>query len=84
LFSADTERLAAEADITLMIVQAEKDTRPDLLRGARLLERLNVPAVGVILQGVRPECAGSSLRRELNEYRIVRRQTAGDGVRGSA
>ena len=82
LLSADAERVAAEADITLMIVQAGKNTRPDLVRGARLLERLDAPAVGVILQGVRVDRAGSSLIRELNEYRAYRSQIAGDGAFG--
>jgi uncharacterized protein involved in exopolysaccharide biosynthesis len=77
VFSAETERLAAEADMTLVVVQAGMNTRPDLLRGARLLERLNVPAIGVILQDVRVERAGRSLRRDLKEYMAMQRQLAG-------
>ncbi len=77
VFSAETERLAAEADMTLVVVQAGMNTRPDLVRGARLLERLNVPAIGVILQDVRVERAGRSLRRDLKEYMAMQRQLAG-------
>jgi uncharacterized protein involved in exopolysaccharide biosynthesis len=77
VFSAETERLASEADMTLVVVQAGMNTRPDLVRGARLLERLNVPAIGVILQDVRVERAGRSLRRDLKEYMAMQRQLAG-------
>jgi capsular polysaccharide biosynthesis protein len=77
VFSAEAERLAAEADMTLVVVQAGSNTRPDLVRGARLLERLNVAAVGIILQDVRVERAGRSLRRDLKEYLAFYRQPAG-------
>jgi capsular polysaccharide biosynthesis protein len=68
VFSAEAERLATEADMTLVVVQAGKNTRPELLRSARLLERLNIPAIGVILQDVQVKRAGRSLRRDLKEY----------------
>jgi hypothetical protein len=58
-------------------VQAGTNTRPELVRGARLLERLNVPAVGVILQDVKVARAGRSLRRDLKEYMALQRQLAG-------
>jgi capsular polysaccharide biosynthesis protein len=77
VFSAEAERMAAKADITLVVVQAGKNTRPDLVRGARLLERLNVQAVGVIVQDVRVERAGRSLRRDLREYMALHGQLAG-------
>lgn len=68
VFSAHAERLAAQSDITFMVIEAGKDTRSDLIRAARLLERLNVPAVGVILCNVQVKRAGRSLRRDLEEY----------------
>lgn len=77
VFSAESERLAAEADMTLMVVQAGKNTRAELVRGARLLERLNVPAVGIILQEVRVARAGRRLRRDLEEYSVSQRQLPG-------
>ncbi len=77
MFSAEAERLAVEADMTLLVVRAARNTRADLLRGARLLERLNVPAVGVILQDVQVERAGRLLRRDLREYLALQRQMAG-------
>ena len=74
VFSADAERMAAKADMTLVVVKAGMNTRPDLVRGARLLERLNVPAVGVILQDVKVERAGRVLRRDLKEYTALQAQ----------
>jgi Mrp family chromosome partitioning ATPase len=71
MFSAEAERLAAEADMTLVVVQAGKNTRAELLRGARLLERLNVPAIGIILEDVQVKRAGRALRRDLREYRAM-------------
>lgn len=77
VFSAEAERLAAEADMTLVVVQAGKNTREELVRGARLLEQLNVPAVGVILQDVQVSRAGRRLRRDLAEYTVSQRQLPG-------
>ncbi len=74
VFSAEAEHLATQADITLIVVQAGQDKRSDLIRGARLLERLNVPAVGAVLCGVRVKRAGRALRRDLDEYQAVERQ----------
>jgi hypothetical protein len=77
LLSSDTELLATEADVTLMIVDAGKSTRKDLERAGRLLERLNGGGVGAILTNVRVERAGRSLRSELRDLRILRSSPAG-------
>jgi hypothetical protein len=76
VFRSEAERLAAEADITLLVVEAGSDTRPELVRGARLLERLNVPAIGVILQNVRVDRAGRRMRRDLKDYMAWTRRPA--------
>jgi Mrp family chromosome partitioning ATPase len=68
ILCAETERLALEADITLIVVQACKNTRQDLLRAARSIERIRVPAIGVILDNVEVARAGSTLRRDLEQY----------------
>jgi hypothetical protein len=77
LLSSDTELLATEADVTLMIVDAGKSTRKDVERAGRLLERLHGAGVGAILTNVRVERAGRSLRSELRDYRILRSSPAG-------
>jgi len=68
LFSSEAERLAAEASATLLVVQAGKNTKEDLLRAARTLDRIKAPAVGVILDNVRVERAGRLLRSDLKQY----------------
>ncbi len=68
VFWSEAERLAAEADITILVVEAGKDTQAELVRGARLLERLNIPAIGVVLQNVRVDRAGRRMRQDLKEY----------------
>jgi succinoglycan biosynthesis transport protein ExoP len=73
ILSADAERLVARADMTLVMVEAGQNTRSDLICGGRLLRRLNVSFVGVVLQDVRLERAGRSLRREWKEYVELRR-----------
>jgi capsular polysaccharide biosynthesis protein len=76
LFSAGAERLASEAEVTLMVVQACKNTRTDLLRAAQILQRINVPAVGVILDNVQIKLAGYLLRRDFEEYVPIQSQMA--------
>jgi uncharacterized protein involved in exopolysaccharide biosynthesis len=77
VFSAEAERLAVEADLTLLVVLAGINTRSELTRGARLLERLNIPMIGVILQEVQVDHAGKALRRDLKEFMVVKQQFAG-------
>jgi len=68
LLSADTELLATEADVTLMIVQSGKSTRNDLERAGRLLERLNVAGVGAVLTNVQVERAGRLVKSDFRDY----------------
>jgi capsular polysaccharide biosynthesis protein len=68
VFSSVAERLAIEADLTLVVVHAGTTTRADLVRGARLLEWLNIAAIGVILQDVRVERASRTMRSDLAQY----------------
>jgi capsular polysaccharide biosynthesis protein len=72
LMSSDAELLATEADVTLMVVEAGKNTRRDVERAGRLLERLRVSEVGVILTSVRVERAGRLIKSELRDYRSFR------------
>jgi uncharacterized protein involved in exopolysaccharide biosynthesis len=68
LLSSEAERLAAEASATLLVVQAGKNTKEDLLRAARTLDRIKVHAVGVILDNVEVERAGRVLRSDFKQY----------------
>jgi hypothetical protein len=75
MISADAERLATRADLTLIIVEAGKDTRSDLARGVKLLERLNVPFM-TILHNVRIDRAGRTLKRDLKEFNALQNDLA--------
>lgn len=77
LLSSDTELLATEADVTLMVVEAARSSRKDLERAGRLLERLRVAGVGVILTRVRIERGGRTLKSDLRDYLKLRTVGAG-------
>ncbi len=66
--SADTEYLARMADATLLIVESGMVLKGDLLRAARLLERLPVSSVAVVLNQLKLERADASLREDLREF----------------
>ena len=66
--SADTEYLARQADATLLIAESGVTTKPQLLRAARLLERLRVPGLAVILNRLPLNRADGALRSDLREY----------------
>ncbi len=66
--SADTEYLARTSDATLLIVESGMVLKQDLLRAARLLERLPVPSVAVMLNQLKLARAGADLREDLREF----------------
>ena len=66
--TADTEYLARQADATLLIAESGVTTKPQLLRAARLLERLRVAGLAVILNRLPLDRADGSLRGDLREY----------------
>jgi capsular polysaccharide biosynthesis protein len=77
LLSADSELLAIESDVTLVVVEAGKSKRKDLERAARLLERLRVAGVGAILTSVRVERAGRVVRSDFRDYVKLLRLSGG-------
>jgi Mrp family chromosome partitioning ATPase len=68
LMSAETEILVCMCQATLLVVEADHITKEDLLKAAKLLERLRPEATGVILNRVKIKTAGWHLRREYREY----------------
>ena len=66
--SADTELLASISDITLVVVEAGKATRRELIQGTTLLGRVGTPSIGVILNRVRVHRAGGALKREFKHF----------------
>jgi succinoglycan biosynthesis transport protein ExoP len=63
LISAETEYLARFADVTILITEAGNTTRAQLVRTARLLERLQIPGMAVVLNKI-PYCRVNSATRE--------------------
>jgi uncharacterized protein involved in exopolysaccharide biosynthesis len=66
--SADTEYLARTSDATLLIVESGMVLKQDLMRAARLLERLPVPSIAVMLNQLKLARAGADLREDLREF----------------
>ncbi len=52
MISAETEYLARVADVTILVAEAGRTTKPQLVRCARLLERLQVQGIAAIINKV--------------------------------
>lgn len=63
LISAETEYLSRFADVTILIAEAGMTTRAQLVRTARLLERLQIPGMAVVLNKI-PYCRVNHATRE--------------------
>lgn len=68
LISAETEYLARFADLTILIVEAENTTKAQLIRAARLLERLRIPGMAVILNKISTNRVNRATREDLNAF----------------
>jgi Mrp family chromosome partitioning ATPase len=68
LISAETEYLARFADVTILIAEAENTTKAQLIRAARLLERLQVPGMGVIINKVSTNRVNRAALEDLNAF----------------
>ncbi len=75
--SAETEYVARCTDATILVAQCAVTTRAELLQAAEHLQRLQVPAIGVVLQGVRrshkPKCpeAVDTFRVKSTQTRVL-------------
>jgi succinoglycan biosynthesis transport protein ExoP len=68
LISAETEYLSRFADLTVLIVEAEKTTKAQLIRTARLLERLQVPGMGVVINKLSTTRVSRAAREDLTAF----------------
>jgi hypothetical protein len=66
--SANTEYLARAVDATVLVIKAGTTTKQELLRAARLLERLEVAGVAVVVHRIRLGRADRDLRRDLRSF----------------
>ena len=70
---AQTEYVARCADVTILIVESGVTTRPELLRAAELLHRLNVVGMGAILEEIQLRYADADFRDAIEA--LERRQS---------
>ncbi len=68
LASVDAEITARNADVVMIVVEAEKSTKDALRMAARQIERLNPKAVSAVLNRVRAGAAGGFGREAREEY----------------
>jgi succinoglycan biosynthesis transport protein ExoP len=68
LISAETEYLTRFADLTILIVEAENTTKAQLIRTARLLERLQIPGMGVIINKISTNRVNRATLEDLNAF----------------
>ena len=68
LISAETEYLARFADVTILVLDAGKTTRSQLVRTARLLERLHIQGMAVVLNKIRYSRANRASRDDVSAF----------------
>lgn len=71
LLSSDAELLGEIASGVLLVIEANKTTPGELKRAAKLLERLNPPVVGAVLNKVKVFRGGGYFAEILKEYKNV-------------
>jgi uncharacterized protein involved in exopolysaccharide biosynthesis len=67
--SAYTEHFARTADGTVLIVDSGATRKDELVRAARLLERLKIAGIAIVLNGVSEKRAEEDLARTLADYK---------------
>jgi uncharacterized protein involved in exopolysaccharide biosynthesis len=67
--SAYTEHFARTADGTVLIVESGETRKDELVRAARLLERLKIAGIAIVLDGVTEKRAEEDVARQIAEYR---------------
>jgi polysaccharide biosynthesis transport protein len=66
LISAETEYLSRFADVTILIAEAGKTTKAQLVRASRLLERLQVPGIAAIINKIGYRRASRATREDIS------------------
>lgn len=67
--SAYTEHFARTADGTVLIVDSGETRKDELIRAARLLERLKISGIAIVLNGVSERRAEEDVARTLADYK---------------
>jgi uncharacterized protein involved in exopolysaccharide biosynthesis len=67
--SAYTEHFARTADGTVLIVESGATRKDELVRAARLLERLKIAGIAIVLDGVTEQRAEEDVARQIADYR---------------
>jgi hypothetical protein len=68
--SAYTEHFARTADGTVLIVDSGETRKDELLRAARLLERLKIAGIAIVLNGVTEKRAEDDVARSIADYKV--------------
>jgi Mrp family chromosome partitioning ATPase len=67
--SAYTEHFARTADGTVLIVDSGETRKDELVRAARLLERLKIAGIAIVLNGVSEKRAEDDVARTIADYK---------------
>ncbi len=67
--SAYTEHFARTADGTVLVVDSGETRKDDLVRAARLLERLKIAGIAIVLNGVSEKRAEDDVARTIADYK---------------
>jgi succinoglycan biosynthesis transport protein ExoP len=67
--SAYTEHFARTADGTILIVDSGKTRKDELVRAARLLERLKIAGIAIVLNGITEKRAEDDVAKTIADYR---------------
>lgn len=68
LVSAETEYLARFADVTMLIAEAGKTTKVQLIRAARLLERVQIPGMAAVVNKIAYNRVDKATREDLSAF----------------
>ncbi len=68
LISAEAEYLARFADVTMLVAEAGKTTRAELVRATRLLERLQIPGMSVVLNKMSYSRVNKATRNDVSAF----------------
>lgn len=78
LTHADAELIAGAADAVLLIAEAEVVHRGELQRAARLLQTIDPPVVGAIVNRIRPFLGGGYIGSLVEEHQRGHKLSGGD------
>ncbi len=77
LTASDSELIIRAAGSVILVVEAESVSQGEVKRAARLLEKLDPPSVGAIVNRINPFHGGGYIESLIAEHESGRRQTEG-------